>query len=122
MNNRRTVVEKISGTVAGIAGSPLSGPAWEAMSLLEGGVGLTSVQLLELISTLEQDLNFQFEEEDLRMRTFGSVNTLADTVMARIAACDSLSGCSPAADGWPDSRPAPAPVAPGPLAGYEFPS
>jgi len=87
MNNRRAVVDKIHGALAGIAGPSLPGPAWEAMSLLEGGVGLTSVQLLELISTLEQDLNFQFEEEDLRMRTFGSVDTLADTVMARIAAC-----------------------------------
>jgi acyl carrier protein len=84
MNNKRAVVEKIQGAVAGLAGSPLPAPGWETMSLLEGGIGLTSVQLIELISTLEQDLNFQFEEEDLRMRTFGSLNTLADTVMARI--------------------------------------
>lgn len=84
MNNKRAVVEKIQGAVAGLAGSRLPAPGWEAMSLLEGGVGLTSVQLIELISTLEQDLNFQFEEEDFRMRTFGSVATLADTVMARI--------------------------------------
>jgi acyl carrier protein len=84
MNNKRAVLERIQGAVAGVAGSPLPAPGWESMPLLEGGVGLTSVQLLELISTLEQDLNFQFEEEDLRMRTFGSVETLAEAVMARI--------------------------------------
>jgi hypothetical protein len=84
MNNKRAVVERIQGAVAGLASAPLPPPGWETMPLLEGGVGLTSVQLLELIATLEQDLNFQFEEEDLRMRTFGSVDALADTVMARI--------------------------------------
>ena len=53
-------------------------------ALVDAGAGLSSVQLIELISTLEQDLEFQFEEDDLRMSSFESLRTLADLVTARV--------------------------------------
>lgn len=85
MRSRESVVEAICNAVSAIAGRPLP-VAGEGLALLEGGAALTSVQLIELISTLEHELGLQFEEEDLRMATFASVQSLADRVLVRLGA------------------------------------
>lgn len=84
MIQREQILAAVRAAVAEIGNSPLSKPEDDARPLLEGGFGLTSVQLLELISTLEQNLDFQFEEEDLRMRSFSSTEVLTDTIMPRL--------------------------------------
>lgn len=82
MDMRERVVGVIRAAVKQISGTEM--PAAEDTALVDAGAGLSSVQLIELISTLEQDLEFQFEEDDLRMSSFESLRTLADLVTARV--------------------------------------
>lgn len=81
METRERIVEVIRSAVKQISGNDM--PAGEQTALVDSGAGLSSVQLIELISTLEQELDFQFDEEDLRMSAFESLRTLADLVTVR---------------------------------------
>jgi acyl carrier protein len=57
----------------------------EHAALFEGGLGLDSVMLIELITDIETRLKFEFLEEDLRMRSFKSLRTLAQVIVERLA-------------------------------------
>jgi acyl carrier protein len=57
----------------------------EHAALFEGGLGLDSVMLIELITAIESRLKFEFLEEDLRMRSFKSLRTLAQVIVERLA-------------------------------------
>lgn len=50
------------------------------VSLLEEGLGLDSIAIVELVSLIEENFSVQFLEEDLRMEPFSSIRTLADYV------------------------------------------
>lgn len=52
--------------------------------LMEDGLDLDSVVLVELINTMEERLGFQFRDTDLRMHTFSDLATLAPLVLERI--------------------------------------
>lgn len=53
--------------------------------LFEGGLGLDSVVLVELISLVEQAFDIRFTDEELLPESFGSVRVLADLVEAKSA-------------------------------------
>ena len=55
-----------------------------ALPLAEGGLDLDSVALLELIASLEERLEFQFDESDLRTSSFRTVGSLSAVVAARL--------------------------------------
>jgi acyl carrier protein len=55
----------------------------ETASLLEDGLGLDSVNLLELIASVEQRFGFQFEDADLRLATFANLRSLASVIQKR---------------------------------------
>lgn len=55
----------------------------ETASLLEGGLGLDSVNLLELIASVEQRFDLQFEDADLRLATFANLRSLANVIRKR---------------------------------------
>lgn len=48
--------------------------------LLEGGLKLDSLAIVELITLIEETFGFQFGEEDLNMDAFGSVRSLAAVI------------------------------------------
>lgn len=50
------------------------------VSLLEDGLGLDSIAIVELVSLLEENFGLKFEEEDLSMEPFASVRTLANYI------------------------------------------
>jgi acyl carrier protein len=56
----------------------------EDAPLLDGGVGLDSVMLVDLIATIERRLDFEFQVSDLRPRSFASLTALAQVVAARL--------------------------------------
>lgn len=52
--------------------------------LVDGGLNLDSIVLVELIGILEGRFGFVFQDADLRMATFASVEALADTIVRRL--------------------------------------
>lgn len=57
----------------------------ESVPLLDGGLELDSVVIVELIGAIESRLGFEFEDSDLRTRSFQSLRTLAEVILARLA-------------------------------------
>ena len=51
--------------------------------LLEDGLGLDSIMLVELISLVEETFHFQFDEDELDMEIFTNLNTLATFVTTK---------------------------------------
>jgi acyl carrier protein len=60
----------------------------ENAPLLDGGVGLDSVMLVDLIATVEKRLDFEFQVSDLRPRSFANLTTLAHVIAARLRDSD----------------------------------
>ncbi len=50
------------------------------VSLLEDGLALDSVVLVELITHIEKRFGFQFDDQNLRSENFSSLATLAELV------------------------------------------
>jgi acyl carrier protein len=55
----------------------------ENASLFEGGLGLDSIAIVELISLVEQHFNFQFSDTELTSESFSNLNILADFISAK---------------------------------------
>lgn len=55
-------------------------------SLLEGGVGLDSVAVMEFISIIEEKFDFEFSDDELSMEPFQSLNTLGAFVASKMPA------------------------------------
>jgi acyl carrier protein len=55
------------------------------MPLLDGGLKLDSLAIVELISLSEETFGIEFGEDDLNMHAFASLRTLADVIGARQA-------------------------------------
>lgn len=53
------------------------------MPLLEGGLKLDSLAIVELITQIEGTFGFEFAEGDLNMDVFASVRRLAELIDAR---------------------------------------
>ena len=54
-----------------------------AVPLLEDGLGLDSIVIVELIAGVEERFEFEFEDSDLRTANFASLNALADVIQQR---------------------------------------
>lgn len=52
------------------------------VALLEDGLKLDSLAVVELITLVEEDFGFQFGEEDLNMNSFANLRTLASVIEA----------------------------------------
>lgn len=55
----------------------------ESQPLLENGLGLDSIVVVELIGHLEEAFDIEFSDADLRVDTFSSLNSLADTISGK---------------------------------------
>jgi acyl carrier protein len=56
------------------------------IGLLEGGLGLDSIAVMELISILEQTFGFKFSDDDLNMDAFQTLTTLSEFVTQKTSA------------------------------------
>lgn len=54
------------------------------VSLLEGGIGLDSVAVMEFISIIEEKFDFQFSDDELGMEPFQSLNALTEFVAGKL--------------------------------------
>jgi len=54
--------------------------------LMEGGLNLDSIGIVELIGLVESEFAFQFDDTDLRTATFENVRSLADVIANRLNA------------------------------------
>ena len=55
----------------------------DSVSLLESGVGLDSVSVMEFISIIEEKFGFEFSDDELSMEPFESLNTLSEFIASR---------------------------------------
>ena len=55
----------------------------ENASLFEGGLGLDSIAIVELISLVEQHFDFQFSDTELNPESFSNLNVLADFISVK---------------------------------------
>ena len=69
---------------AGNPANPTTAGIDEHTPLLDGGIGLDSIMIVELISDIERRLGFEFHESDLRTNSFQSLRTLAQVIVARL--------------------------------------
>lgn len=60
------------------------------VSLLESGVGLDSVSVMEFISIIEEKFGFEFSDDELSMEPFESLNTLSTFIAQRTAQSNTL--------------------------------
>jgi acyl carrier protein len=54
--------------------------------LMEGGLNLDSIGIVELIGLVESEFDFSFQDEDLRTTTFESVKALANVISTHLNA------------------------------------
>lgn len=52
-------------------------------SLLEDGLGLDSIAIVELITLIEEKFEVEFDEDDLDMEAFANVRTLSQWIEER---------------------------------------
>ncbi len=76
---------------AGNSANPTAADIDEHTPLLDGGIGLDSIMIVELISDIELRLGFEFHESDLRTNSFQSLVTLAQVIVARL---QNTGGCA----------------------------
>jgi acyl carrier protein len=86
MPNRETIRLIILEILATLTSLPEGASAMDVddLPLVDGGVGLDSVRLMELIGLLEERLGFLFEESDLRVKSFSTLGSLADVIALRV--------------------------------------
>ncbi len=53
------------------------------VSLLEDGLGLDSIMIVELVSLIEENFGFQFEEDELDLNILTNLQTLATFVASK---------------------------------------
>lgn len=53
-------------------------------SLIEGGLDIDSIGIMEVIALVETAFSIEFRDEDLRLRTFDSIGTLAKVIASRM--------------------------------------
>lgn len=55
------------------------------VSLLEEGLGLDSIMLVELVALVEENFGFQFDEDELDLTIFANLHTLATFVAKKVS-------------------------------------
>lgn len=53
--------------------------------LLEGGIGLDSISIVNLIVLIEKNFNIRFQDEEITMDLFSDLNTLSSFIESKYA-------------------------------------
>lgn len=56
--------------------------------LMEEGLGLDSIAIIELVTLVEEQFSIKFQEQDLSLDTFRTVSSLATFVEQRVSESD----------------------------------
>jgi len=57
----------------------------EDAPLFEEGLGLDSIAIVEFITLIEEQFDFEFEEDELEMERFKDIRTVAGFISARLS-------------------------------------
>lgn len=78
----KEVLDKLKEILIGLAGLALEPQEIDPeISILEEGLGLDSIMLVEFIALIEAEFGFTFAENDLNMDVFASLNALTDFIV-----------------------------------------
>ena len=84
MNDRSSIVTTLKTMLADEMELDLVAEQIDAsVPLLEDGLGLDSIFVVELIAAVEQRFQFEFEDSDLREANFQSLNALAVVIESK---------------------------------------
>ena len=84
MNDRSSIVTTLKTMLADEMELDLVAEQIDAsVPLLEDGLGLDSIFVVELIAAVEQRFQFEFEDSDLREANFQSLNALAAVIESK---------------------------------------
>ena len=67
---------------------PVAAEVTGTVPLMDGGLDLDSVAIVELIGIVEERFGFQFDDEDLRPSTFESLSKLVEVIEKHKAGAD----------------------------------
>ena len=84
MSDKNSIIDQVKN----ILSTELDGQISESdigneISLFEDGLGLDSVNLVELIALVEKRFEIQFEDDELNPELFATVNTIAEAVLSK---------------------------------------
>lgn len=60
----------------------------EDSPLLEGGIGLDSISIVNLIVLIEKNFSIRFQDEEITMDLFSDLNTLSSFIESKQAAAE----------------------------------
>jgi len=79
------IIDRLKQLVAQLDVQVAAGEIGETTFLFEGGVGLDSFAILELIAAIEQEFDIEFQEEDLTPDSFQDLQTLGGVIARNLA-------------------------------------
>ncbi len=78
------IMARMKPLIAGLDIQLPAGQIDEANPLFEGGLGLDSVAVVELIGSIEREFGIEFPEQDLTPESFQNLGTLASVVASNV--------------------------------------
>lgn len=84
--NRPAILARLGTLLAERLGLVLDGELAEATGLLGQGIGLDSVEVLQLVSAIEEAWGLTIEDDDLRREYFLTLGSVVSFVQERVPA------------------------------------
>jgi acyl carrier protein len=85
--DRAAILARVRGLLTARLGLAVDGdPLDEATGLLGQGIGLDSVEVLQLVSAIEETYAITIDDEDLRREYFATLGTVVSFVQERLPA------------------------------------
>lgn len=85
-NPRAVILARLRALLAERLGFAADGELVEATGLLGQGIGLDSVEVLQLVSAIEETWGLTIEDDDLAREHFATLGTVVSFVQARVPA------------------------------------
>jgi acyl carrier protein len=85
-NPRARILARLGALLAERLGLALDGELGETTGLLGQGIGLDSVEVLQLVSAIEEAWSLTIEDDDLKREHFATLGTVVTFVQDRLPA------------------------------------
>ena len=83
---RTVILDRLRALLAERLGFTSDGPVDESTGLLGQGIGLDSVEVLQLVSAIEEAWGLTIEDEELKREHFATLGTVVSFVQERLPA------------------------------------
>jgi acyl carrier protein len=85
-DTRTVILDRLRALLAERLGFASDGPVDESTGLLGQGIGLDSVEVLQLVSAIEEAWSLTIEDEELKREHFATLGTVVSFVQERLPA------------------------------------